>query len=96
MKPLGADSMQITINLPEDIELDDAVRQQSELKARQTYIMELLRHGSISTGYAAHSLNLSRLEILSLMGQHQISIFPEQTPEAIAQEVAETRNLLQP
>jgi hypothetical protein len=60
MKPLGADSMQITINLPADIELDDAVRQQGELKARQTYIMELLRHGSISAGYAAQNLNLSR------------------------------------
>ena len=88
--------MEITINLPEDIELDDAIREQAESKARQTYIMELLRHGSISTGYAAQSLNLSRLEILDLMGQHNISIFPEQTPEALSQEVAETRSLLQP
>ena len=88
--------MEITINLPEDIELDDAIREQAESKARQTYIMELLRHGSISTGYAAQSLNLSRLEILDLMGQHNISTFPEQTPEALSQEVAETQSLLQP
>jgi hypothetical protein len=52
--------------------------------------MELLRHGSISTGYAAQSLGISRLEILNLMGQYKISIFPEQTPEKLAQEVAET------
>jgi predicted HTH domain antitoxin len=93
---LGADRMQITINLPEDIELDEAIRQQAEFKARQTYIMELLRHGSISTGYAAQNLNLSRLEILDLIGQYKISIFPEQTPEELAQEVAETCNLIQP
>jgi predicted HTH domain antitoxin len=88
--------MEITINLPENIELDDAVRQQAESKARQTYIMELLRHGSISTGYAAQSLNLNRLEILDLMGQYKISIFREQTSKELAQEVAETQSLIQP
>ncbi|BAU12234.1 hypothetical protein LEP3755_27630 [Leptolyngbya sp. NIES-3755] len=87
--------MQITIDLPEDIQLDDAIRQQAESKARESYIMELLRHGSISSGYAAQNLNLSRLEILELMGHYKISLFPEQTPEELAQEVAETRNLLQ-
>ena len=30
--------------------------------------MELLRHGGISTGYAAQNLNLSRLKIFNLMG----------------------------
>ncbi|WP_008313407.1 UPF0175 family protein [Leptolyngbya sp. PCC 6406] len=88
--------MQITIDLPEGIELDNTVRQQAEAKARQTYIMELLRYGSISTGYAAQSLNLSRLEVIELMGQYKISVFPEQTPEEITQEVAETRSLIQP
>ncbi|MFB8791545.1 MAG: UPF0175 family protein [Potamolinea sp.] len=87
--------MQITINLPQGIELDDTIRQQAEYKARESYIMELLRYGSISTGYAAQILNLSRLEILDLMGQYKISIFPEQTPEELAQEVAETQNLIQ-
>ena len=87
--------MRIRIDLPQGLELDDTVRQQAESKARESYIMELLRHGSISTGYAAQNLNLSRLEILDLMGQYKISIFPEQTPEELAQEVAETRNLLQ-
>jgi predicted HTH domain antitoxin len=88
--------MQITIDLPQDIQLDDSIRQQAESKARESYIMELLRHGSISTGYAAQILKLSRLEILDLMGQYKISVFPEQTPEELAQEVAETRNLIQP
>lgn len=88
--------MEIQIDLPQDIQLDDAIRQQAEAKARESYIMELLRHSSISTGYAAQNLNLSRLEILDLMGQYNISIFPEQTPEELAQEVAETRNLIQP
>jgi predicted HTH domain antitoxin len=88
--------MQITIDLPQDIQLDDAIRQQAESKARESYIMELLRHGSISTGYAAQSLNLSRLEIFELMGQYKISTFPEQSPEELAQEVAETRHSIQP
>ncbi len=87
--------MQITIDLPQDIQLDDGIRQQAEAKARESYIMELLRHGSISTGYAAQHLNLNRLEILDLMGQYRISIFPEQPPEELAQEVAETLNLIQ-
>lgn len=79
--------MQIMIDLPPDIQLDDAIRQQAESKARESYIMEILRHGSISTGYAAQSLNLSRLEILDLMAQYKISPFPEQTPEELAQEM---------
>jgi len=88
--------MQITIDLPQDIELDDTIRQQAERKARESYLMELLRHGSISTGYAATFLNLSRLEVLALMGQHSISMFPEQSPEELAQEIAETQRLTQP
>ncbi|MBI4783957.1 MAG: UPF0175 family protein [Oscillatoriophycideae cyanobacterium NC_groundwater_1537_Pr4_S-0.65um_50_18] len=87
--------MQITIDLPQDIELDDTIRQQAERKARESYLMELLRHGSISTGYAATLLNLSRLEVLALMGQHNISVFPEQSPEELAQEIAETQHLTQ-
>ena len=87
--------MHITIDLPQDIEITDAVRRQAEAKARESYIMELLRHGSISTGYAAQLLKLSRLAVLDLMGQYKISIFPEQTPEELAQEVAETQNLMQ-
>ena len=88
--------MQITIDLPQDIELDDTIRQQAERKARESYLMELLRHGSISTGYAATLLNLSRLEILALMGQHNISVFPEQSSEELTQEIAETQRLTQP
>ena len=88
--------MQITIDLPQDLQLDDAIRQQAESKARESYLMELLRHGSISTSYAAQSLNISRIDILNLMAQYKISIFPEQTPEELAQEVAETRKLIQP
>ncbi|MEX0268851.1 UPF0175 family protein [Leptolyngbyaceae cyanobacterium UHCC 1019] len=88
--------VQITIDLPQDIELDETIRQHAESRARESYVMELLRYGSISTGYAAKSLKLSRLEILDLMGQYKISIFPEQPPEELAQEVAATRRLIQP
>ncbi len=59
-------------------------------------VMELLRYGRISSGYAAKTLNLSRLEMLERMGRYQISVFPEQTPEDLAKEVTETLRLTQP
>ncbi|WNZ23998.1 hypothetical protein HJG54_14790 [Leptolyngbya sp. NK1-12] len=88
---------QVSFTLDIDPELlDESIRQQAEEKARESYVMELLRHGRLSSGYAAKLLNLSRLEILERMGQYQISIFPEQFPEELAQEVDETLNLTQP
>jgi hypothetical protein len=39
---------------------------------------------------------LNRLEILERMGQYQISVFPEQTLEDLAQEIAATLELTQP
>jgi predicted HTH domain antitoxin len=75
--------------------LDESIRQQAEQKARESYVMELLRHGRISSGYAAKLLNLSRVEMLERMGRYQISVFSEQTPENLAEEVAETMQLMQ-
>jgi predicted HTH domain antitoxin len=74
--------------------LNESIRQPAEQKARESYVMELLRHGRISSGYAAKLLNLSRVEILERMGQYQISVFPEQTPENLAEEVTETMQLM--
>lgn len=76
--------------------LDEPIRQQAEQKARESYVMELLRHSRISSGYAAKLLNLDRLEILERMGEYHISVFPEQSPEDLAQEVTETLQLTQP
>lgn len=75
--------------------LPEASKQEAEAKAKEAYVMTLLRQGSISTGKAASLLEISRLEILSLMGQYNISVFPEQTQEELAQEVAETLQVLE-
>lgn len=80
----------------EHIPLHELISQQATPQVLEAYVMELLRHGRIGSGYAAKLLGLSRLEILDRMGQYQISVFSEQTSEELAQEVANTLKLIQP
>ncbi len=66
----------------------------AEHKAREAYIMELLRHHDISAGRVAELLGIDRWQLSDLMAIYQISPFPEYGQEELAQEVALSRALI--
>jgi len=57
--------------------LSETSRQEAELKAKEAYIMTLLKYGEISSGKASKLLGISRLEVLDLMSKYEISPFDD-------------------
>lgn len=76
----------LTIELPAEVlELLGSV-ESAKAKTRQALILQLLREGEISQGFAARLLGITRYDILDLMAQDQIPSGP-QTPEEIDREI---------
>ncbi len=78
--------VQFTFTLP----IDESFLQHktdAERKAKEAFVLELLRHGDISAGRAAKLLNISRWHLSDLMSAVGISPFAELTPEALDAEV---------
>ena len=59
----------------------------AERKAKEAFVLELLRHGDISAGRAAKLLDISRWDLSDLMSEAGISPFAELTAEELATEV---------
>ena len=78
--------VQFTFTLP----IDESVLQHktdAERKAKEAFVLELLRHGDISAGRAAKLLNISRWDLSDLMSAAGISPFADLSPEELAAEV---------
>ena len=78
--------VQFTFTLP----IDESFLQHktdAERKAKEAFVLELLRHGDISAGRAAKLLNISRWNLSDLMSAAGISPFPELTDEELDAEV---------
>lgn len=69
-------------------------KMEAELRAKQAYVMTLLKQGAITKHRAATLLGITRLDLIELMGKYEISTFSEQTRSQIEQEVAYTREML--
>ena len=85
--------VQFTFTLP----IDESFLQHktdAERKAKEAFVLELLRHGDISAGRAAKLLNISRWDLSDLMSAAGISPFAELTPEALDAEVAAALKVL--
>ena len=71
--------------------LDEALlkhKVDAEHKAREAFVLELLRQGDISAGRAARLLNISRWDLSDLMYEAGISPFDDSlTTEALDAEV---------
>ena len=87
--------MNITVQFDLPINISESLHSQAEEQAKIAYIMTLLKHGEISSGVAGKLLGISRLEVLELMGEYSIPIFPDQSREELEQEVEETLRLLE-
>ena len=60
----------------------------AEHKAKEAFVLELLRQGDISAGRAAGLLNISRWDLSELMYEAGISPFDDSlTPEALEAEI---------
>ena len=79
--------VEIRFTLP----LDEVLLQhkmEAERKAREAYVLELLRQGDISAGRAARLLNISRWDLSELMYEADISPFDDSlTSETLDAEV---------
>lgn len=78
--------VQFTFTFP----LDESFLQHktdAERKAKEAFVLELLRHGDISAGSAAKLLDISRWDLSDLMSEAGISPFAEVTTEELAAEV---------
>lgn len=63
-------------------------RAAAERKAREAFVLELLRQGEISAGRAAELLEIDRWRLSELMFAHRISPFDEtMTREGLEREV---------
>jgi predicted HTH domain antitoxin len=80
----------------EQTDISPQVRVEAEQKAKEAYVMTLLRHGEISSGRAAHLLGISRLETIERMSDYGISVFDDSTTlEELQDEVAQTNRLIE-
>jgi predicted HTH domain antitoxin len=81
-----------------EVELADIapqIRSEAAQKAKEVYVMTLLRHGEVSNGRAAHLLGISRLEAIECMNDYGISVFDDSiTLEELQNEVAQTNQLI--
>ena len=62
-------------------------KRDAERKAKEAFVLELLRHGDISAGRAAKLLDISRWDLSDLMSEAGISPFAELTAEELDAEV---------
>lgn len=84
--------VKFTVVIPE---IPEAHRLEAERKAREAYVMTLLRHGDISAGRAAKLLGIDRWQLSDLMDVYDISPFPTQTREELEHEVAQAKRTLE-
>jgi predicted HTH domain antitoxin len=87
--------MSITVQFDLPINISESLHTQAEEEAKIAYIMTLLKYGEISSGIAGKLLGISRLEMIELMEEYSIPIFPDQSREELEQEVEETLKLLE-
>ncbi|MDY7023261.1 MAG: UPF0175 family protein [Cyanobacteriota bacterium] len=65
-------------------------------KAKEAFVMDLLRHAEISAGYAAEMLEIDRGKLSNLMREYKISPFDETiTVEGLQHEVTEVIKILE-
>lgn len=80
--------VKFTVSLPA---MPEEHRLEAEQKAREAFIMVLLRHGDISAGHAAEQLGLNRWQLSKLMDAYKIAPFPRQTREELLGEVTQAQ-----
>lgn len=76
-------------------QIPEAVKLEAEKKAKEAYVMTLLRYADISAGRAAKLLGIDRWQLSELMSKYDISPFPDQTREELEREVEQAKRILE-
>lgn len=84
--------IRFTVSVPE---IAEHHRLEAEQKAREAFIMVLLRHGDISAGYAAEQLGIDRWQLSDLMDAYKISPFPLQSKADLLYEVSQAEQRME-
>jgi len=92
-------TVQMDIEVKNTLPLKDItaeIRLEAESKAKEAYVMTLLRHAQISAGLAAELLEIDRWQLSELMNVYEISPFDDSmTLEEFQQEVASAASELE-
>ena len=88
-------NLEITDDFLNELRIPQNVQAQALKKAKEGYVMALLEAGEISSGRAGEIMEVSRLEVLEMMGRWGISVFDDsQDLEELKQEVEQTESIL--
>jgi predicted HTH domain antitoxin len=72
--------------------VNNTIREEAETKAKEAYVMTLLKYGEISSGKASELLEISRLDVINLMSKYEISLFDDSmTLDEFQQEVNQAK-----
>ncbi|MDY6785732.1 MAG: UPF0175 family protein [Cyanobacteriota bacterium] len=76
-------------------EIPENCQKEAEQKAKEAYIMTLVKYGYLSSGCAGELLGIPRVEVFDLMGQYGISVFDDSlTAEELEYQVTRSEALL--
>ena len=86
---MAASAIEVRFAVPVD-SVPEEHRAEAERKAREAFVLALLRQGDISAGRAAEILSIDRWRLADLMSAHGISPFDNSmTREGLEQEIAD-------
>jgi predicted HTH domain antitoxin len=72
--------------------VNNIIKEEAKTKAKEAYVMTLLKYGEISSGKASELLEISRLDVIDLMSKYEISLFDNSmTLEEFEQEVNQAK-----
>jgi hypothetical protein len=78
--------MELRLELPDELmALLGETPEAAASTARQSAVLDLLRHGHISQGTAAHLLGVTRHDIIDLMAAYHIPSGPQTIEELMAE-----------
>jgi predicted HTH domain antitoxin len=81
----------LTLELPDEIVRALGSVEAATAKARESFVLDLLREAIVSQGQAADLLGINRWDLLELMAQRRIPSGPE-TAEEMAAEIEAMRH----
>ncbi len=81
--------VKFTLTIPA---IPETHRLEAETKAKEAYVMTLLKHGDLSSGQAARLLEIPRVKVFELMNAYNISPFDDTlTREDLERQVAQAK-----
>lgn len=84
--------IKFTLVLPN---IPDDRKKEAEAKAKEAYLMTLVKYGDISSGQAGELLGIPRVEVFDLMGKYGISVFDDYlTEEELEHQVTQAEFIL--